>query len=155
MYSALLEKIHVKFPADGKSMTSKNLLKRIMQDWLPASDALLQMIVNHLPSPLVAQRYRVENLYSGPLDDAAANAIRYCKRDGPTMVYISKMVPTSEKGRFYAFGRVFSGCVSSGQEVRIQSESLTSGIYSAVPCAPALRVYSLLLFEYSCFMCRS
>merc|ERR1712126_78467 len=25
------------------------------------------------------------------------------------MIYISKMVPTSDKGRFYAFGRVFSG----------------------------------------------
>lgn len=28
------------------------------------------------------------------------------------MMYISKMVPTSDKGRFYAFGRVFSGRVS-------------------------------------------
>lgn len=27
------------------------------------------------------------------------------------MMYISKMVPTSDKGRFYAFGRVFSGRV--------------------------------------------
>jgi len=27
------------------------------------------------------------------------------------MMYISKMVPTSDKGRFYAFGRVFSGKV--------------------------------------------
>lgn len=25
-------------------------------------------------------------------------------------MYISKMVPTSDKGHFYAFGRVFSGC---------------------------------------------
>jgi hypothetical protein len=36
---------------------------------LPAADCLLEMIVHHLPSPLVAQKYRVENLYSGPLDD--------------------------------------------------------------------------------------
>lgn len=28
------------------------------------------------------------------------------------MMYISKMVPTSDKGRFYAFGRVFSGKVT-------------------------------------------
>lgn len=35
------------------------------------------------------------------------------------MVYISKMVKTSEKGRFYAFGRVFSGTVKSGMKVRI------------------------------------
>merc|ERR1712160_165410 len=39
---------------------------------------------------------------------------------GPLMMYISKMVPTSDKGRFYAFGRVFSGTIATGQKVRIQ-----------------------------------
>ena len=35
------------------------------------------------------------------------------------MMYVSKMVPTTDKGRFYAFGRVFSGVVSTGLNVRI------------------------------------
>lgn len=43
------------------------------------------------------------------------------------MVYISKMVPTSDKGRFYAFGRVFSGCVSTGLKVRIMGPNFTPG----------------------------
>lgn len=43
-----------------------------MRKWLPAGDALLQMIVIHLPSPVTAQRYRMEMLYEGPQDDAAA-----------------------------------------------------------------------------------
>merc|ERR1712227_697350 len=30
------------------------------------------------------------------------------------MLYVSKMVPTSDKGRFYAFGRVFAGTVKQG-----------------------------------------
>ena len=30
------------------------------------------------------------------------------------MIFISKMVPTNDKGRFYAFGRVFSGTVATG-----------------------------------------
>lgn len=34
-------------------------------------------------------------------------------------MYVSKMVPTSDKGRFYAFGRVFSGKVATGQKVHI------------------------------------
>lgn len=38
-------------------------MKRIMQTWLPAHEALLEMMIWHLPSPAVAQRYRVENLY--------------------------------------------------------------------------------------------
>merc|ERR1719343_673016 len=85
------------------------------------------MIVSKLPSPRVAQKYRVENLYEGPMDDAAANAIRECKADGPLMVFVSKMVPTSDKGRFYAFGRVFSGTIATGQKVRIQGSHYKPG----------------------------
>merc|ERR1712032_634634 len=61
----------------------------------------------------------VENLYEGPLDDEAANAIRACDPAGGLMMYVSKMVPTADKGRFHAFGRVFSGTIATGQKVRI------------------------------------
>merc|ERR1711964_686534 len=37
------------------------------------------------------------------------------------------MVPTSDKGRFYAFGRVFSGTVKSGIKVRIQGPNYIPG----------------------------
>ena len=67
----------------------------------------------HLPSPATAQIYRVENLYEGPLDDQYANAIRTCDGSGPLMLYVSKMIPASDKGRFFAFGRVFAGTVST------------------------------------------
>ena len=56
--------------------------KRVMQIWLPASDALLEMMIFHLPSPAKAQKYRVENLYVGPLGDFYANAIRNYDPEG-------------------------------------------------------------------------
>merc|ERR1719337_790043 len=80
-----------------------------------------------LPSPVTAQKYRTDNLYEGPSDDAAANAIRACDKDGGLMMYVSKMVPTSDKGRFYAFGRVFAGTISTGQKVRIQGPHYKPG----------------------------
>ncbi|CEI98572.1 ribosomal protein S5 domain 2-like protein [Rhizopus microsporus ATCC 52813] len=43
------------------------------------------------------------------------------------MLYVSKMVPTSDKGRFYAFGRVFSGTVRAGMKVRIQGPNYVPG----------------------------
>jgi len=43
------------------------------------------------------------------------------------MIFISKMVPTSDKGRFYAFGRVFAGTVSTGQKVRIMGPNYVPG----------------------------
>jgi elongation factor 2 len=127
VYLKMLEKLNTPIPKDAKDLMAKPLLKRVMQEWLPAGDALLEMIVNHLPSPKIAQKYRVENLYSGPMDDECAKAVRSCDRNGPLMMYVSKMVPTSEKGRFYAFGRVFSGVIATGQTVRIQGPDYVPG----------------------------
>jgi elongation factor 2 len=50
-----------------------------------------------------------------------------CDPNGPLMIYISKMVRSSEKGRFYAFGRVFSGTVRAGMKARIMGANYTPG----------------------------
>ncbi|KAG0210374.1 Elongation factor 2, partial [Mortierella sp. NVP41] len=110
----MLEKLDITLKNDEKEMEGKLLLKTVMKKFLPAGEALLEMIVIHLPSPVTAQKYRVENLYEGPQDDECAKGIAACDPNGPLMLYVSKMVPTSDKGRFYAFGRVFSGTVRAG-----------------------------------------
>uniref|UniRef100_A0A914UKA7 Elongation factor 2 n=1 Tax=Plectus sambesii TaxID=2011161 RepID=A0A914UKA7_9BILA len=123
----LLEKLNIKLAADEKDLEGKPLMKVMMRKWLPAGDTMLQMICIHLPSPVTAQKYRMEMLYEGPHDDEAAVAIKNCDPNGPLMMYISKMVPTSDKGRFYAFGRVFSGKVCTGMKARIQGANYTPG----------------------------
>ena len=119
VYTKMLEGVGVKLTAEDKLLQGRDLTRRCFQKWIMAADTLLDMIVTHLPSPKVAQVYRCLYLYEGPQDDVCAKGIRDCDPAGPLMIYISKMVPTSDKGRFYAFGRVFSGTVSSGQKVRI------------------------------------
>jgi len=123
MYKAL----SIDMKKDDLELRGKALLKRSMQRWLPAHDALLEMMVLHLPSPAKAQNYRYENLYTGPLDDKYAQAIKTCDGEGPLCMYVSKMVPTSDKGRFFAFGRVFSGTIRSGQKVRIMGPNYEFG----------------------------
>jgi elongation factor 2 len=123
----LLEKLNIKLSTDDKEKEGKQLLKIIMRTFLPAADALLEMMILHLPSPVTAQKYRAETLYEGPPDDEACIAIRDCDPKAPLMLYVSKMVPTSDKGRFYAFGRVFAGTVRSGLKVRIQGPNYTPG----------------------------
>lgn len=123
----MLGAVGVTLTKDDLELRQKPLLKRCMQKWLPAHDALLEMLVQHLPSPAAAQRYRVDSLYTGPLDDQWANSIRTCDPNGPLMMYISKMIPTPDKGRFYAFGRVFAGTVKTGQKVKIMGPNYVNG----------------------------
>jgi len=124
---ALADKLGIKLTAEDRELHEKLLLKTLMRKWMPAGDAMLQMIVIHLPSPVTAQRYRVELLYEGPMDDAVAVGVRECNPKGELCMYISKMVPTSDRGRFYAFGRVFSGTVATGQKVRIMGPNYIPG----------------------------
>jgi elongation factor 2 len=123
----LVEKLEIKLLPEERDLEGKALLKVIMRKFLPAGDSLLEMIVINLPSPQTAQRYRVETLYEGPMDDESAIGIRDCDPAGPLVLYVSKMVPTSDKGRFYAFGRVFSGTVRAGPKVRIQGPNYIPG----------------------------
>jgi elongation factor 2 len=125
--ATLLDKLAIKLSAEDRDKEGKQLLKVVMRTFLPAADALLEMMILHLPSPVTAQKYRAETLYEGPPDDEACIGIRDCDPKAPLMLYVSKMVPTSDKGRFYAFGRVFAGTVRSGLKVRIQGPNYTPG----------------------------
>jgi len=126
-YTKLINMVGVKLTTEEKQLTGKPLVKTVMRKWLSASDALLEMIVIHLPSPAMAQRYRVESLYEGPMDDAAAVSIRTCDKDGPLMLYISKMIPTPDNARFIAFGRVFAGTIRTGMKARIMGPNYIPG----------------------------
>lgn len=125
----LLDKLGVKEKMKHEELQQegKPLMKAVMRNWLPAGDTMFQMITVHLPSPVTAQKYRAENLYEGPLDDECCTAMKNCDPNGHLMMYISKMVPTSDKGRFYAFGRVFSGKIATGQKVRIMGPNFVPG----------------------------
>merc|ERR1719450_1355077 len=126
-YEVLLGKLNIKLTVEEKELEGKPLIKRIMQKWLPAGETMLQLITIHLPSPVTAQKYRAEMLYEGPTDDEAFLGIKNCDPSAPLMMYVSKMVPSSDKGRFFAFGRVFSGKVMTGMKARIMGPNFVPG----------------------------
>ena len=119
VFQPLLKKLGIELSSEDLELQGKYLLRKVMQKWINASEALIEMIILHLPSPKVSQKYRTLYLYQGPMDDECAKAMIECNPNGPVMMFISKMVPTSDNGRFYAFGRVFSGKVKPGEKVRI------------------------------------
>lgn len=123
----IMDTMQVKLTSEERELTDKKLMKIILQKWINAGDALLEMMVHHLPSPKKAQQYRAKYLYEGPEDDECCLGMKNCDQDAPLMMYVSKMVPTSDKGRFYAFGRVFSGKIAMGQKVRIMGPNYQPG----------------------------
>jgi len=123
----MLNSLNITLKSEEKELRLKALMKCVYQKWINAAEALLEMIIMKLPSPRKAQNYRAAYLYEGPIDDPCGQAIQKADQNGALMIFISKMVPTSDGGRFFAFGRVFSGTVSTGQKVRIMGPNYKPG----------------------------
>jgi elongation factor 2 len=65
----MLSGLNITLKADERNLQGKHLMKNIFQKWINAADALLEMIILKLPSPVKAQAYRAAYLYEGPNDD--------------------------------------------------------------------------------------
>lgn len=144
--SELLQKLEVHLSESESKLQGHKLLNAIMNHFLPLQTSVLDMAVIHLPSPKTAQQYRVEVLYEGPTQDETAAAIRKCDSSAPLVLFVSRAVPTSHHKSFYAFGRVFSGALKAGQEVRIQGKENTdlSNRRAEVPLATVDKVLSII-----------
>jgi elongation factor 2 len=127
VWEPIVKSIKVDLTTDDLELLGKHFLRKVMQKWINASEALLEMIILHLPSPRVAQKYRTLYLYEGPMDDECAKAMIACDPNGPLMMFISKLIPTNDSGRFYAFGRIFSGTMQVSKKVRILGPSYKVG----------------------------
>ncbi len=106
----------------------------------PLYIALLDMVVEHVPNPREAQKYRVPKLWSGDLESEIGKAMLECDPNGPTVICVSKVVVDPHAG-LVATGRIFSGTARPGEEVyllnardegRILQVSLYMGPYREI-----------------------
>eukprot|EP01080_Neovahlkampfia_damariscottae_P003794 gene3794-6955_t len=123
----LLSKIGIEITSEQKKLPEKILFMTIMQQFLPISDSISEMMVIHLPSAKISQALRFRDIYTGDLKDIYAKGIQSCDPQAPLMVYISKMVPSNEKSKYMAFGRVFSGTLKSNSKITILGKSYCPG----------------------------
>lgn len=59
----MLGTLNIQLSQQDREQVGKPLLKTVMRSWMDAADAILEMIVLHLPSPKEAQKYRYKYLY--------------------------------------------------------------------------------------------
>ncbi len=93
----------------------KGYYEELSRDF-PLHTALLDMIVEHVPNPKQAQKYRVPKLWKGDLNSEIGKAMLECDPEGPLVIAVSKVVADPHAG-FVATGRVFSGTARQGDDV--------------------------------------
>ncbi|CCU80047.1 U5 small nuclear ribonucleoprotein [Blumeria hordei DH14] len=101
---------------------AKVLLKLICGKFFGPSNGFVTMVVDHIPSPLAAARSKVERYYTGSLDSNIARSMISCDQDGPLVIQVSKLLNTSDAETFHSFGRILSGTVRPGMQVRVLGE---------------------------------
>ena len=82
----------------------------------PLHQVVLDMIIKHLPSPIEAQKYRLEKIWKGDLNSEIGKQMLSCDPNGRLAAIVTKVVPDPHVG-FVATARIFSGKVFKGKEV--------------------------------------
>ena len=105
---------------------AKALLKTVCEQFFGAAEGFVDMVVEHIPSPLDGGQKKLDRYYTGPSDTKTSAAIAKCDQDGPLVVQITKLFNTTDASSFYSFGRVMSGIAKAGQQVRVLGEGYTT-----------------------------
>jgi elongation factor 2 len=96
-----------------KNNDQKTLAKRS-----PIHEVVLDMVIDHLPSPKTAQKYRIPHIWRGDLESPLGKAMVECKEDAPLSLMITKIILDPHAGEV-AIGRMFSGKIQRGQELYV------------------------------------
>ncbi len=94
----------------------KNDKQKDLADKVPIHDVLLGMVVDHLPSPDVSQRYRVPSIWNGDIESVEGQGMINTDPDSPLAVMITNVSIDKHAGEI-ATGRVYGGTIEKGTEI--------------------------------------
>ena len=89
--------------------------------YFPVYNAILEMVVDHLPNPKEAQIYRIGKIWGGDLSSEIGKAMINCDPEGPLIICLSKV--QADKHSLVGTGRIFSGMCSMKEEVFLLREN--------------------------------
>jgi elongation factor 2 len=96
-----------------KDNDQKSLAKRS-----PIHEVVLDMVIDHLPPPNVAQKYRIPHIWRGDLTSSLGKSMVECNENGPLALMVTKIILDPHAGEV-AIGRMFSGKIQRGQELYV------------------------------------
>ncbi|HET7345045.1 MAG TPA: elongation factor EF-2 [Nitrososphaeraceae archaeon] len=124
----------------------------------PLHEAILGMVVQHHPPPHVAQKYRIPKIWPGDLNSEIGRSLLTCDENGPITMMVTTINVDPQAGRV-ATGRLFSGTIKDGDEVRlidakrlgkVQSVNIYMGnTREVVNMLPAGNIPALLGLDYA------
>ncbi len=106
-----------------------------LQEVAPIDEAVLTMIIDHLPSPHIAQRYRIPQIWHGDLNSPDGKAMLNTDASAGTNIVVFNIVYDPHSGDV-PVGRIFSGVAKKGIELHVSGSPGTQrlqqvGIYMA------------------------
>ncbi|MBT5924290.1 elongation factor EF-2, partial [Candidatus Woesearchaeota archaeon] len=82
----------------------------------PIHEVVLDIVTEHHPDPVEAQKYRIPKLWHGDLESTDGKSLISCDPKGRLFFIITKVVVDPQAGEIAA-GRLFSGTMNKGDEV--------------------------------------
>ncbi len=84
----------------------------------PLDEVILDMVVHHLPNPDEAQNERIEKIWRGDIESDLGQAMKASDVDGPLCMIVTDVIVDEQAG-VVSTGRIFSGSLEVGKEVRL------------------------------------
>jgi elongation factor 2 len=142
---------------DAYTSNDQNVIRSLAEK-APLHEAVLGMVVQHHPSPHVAQKYRIPKIWQGDLESEVGKSILMCDEKGPAVMMVTTINVDPQAGRI-ATGRLFSGTIKDGDEVylidakrsgKIQSVNIYMGsTREVVGMLPSGNIPALLGLDYA------
>ena len=100
---------------DAYTANDKEKVKELSKK-TPVHKVLLDMVIEHLPAPIEAQKYRIPIIWHGDVQTDIGKSLEACDVNGPLMLSITNIEIDPQAGEI-AVGRIFSGKIGKGQDV--------------------------------------
>ncbi|MFX1274919.1 MAG: GTP-binding protein [Promethearchaeota archaeon] len=100
-----------------------------LRDTLPLDESMLRMVVDHLPDPVTAAKYRIPHIWGGDLNSELGQALQKSDPNGPLYGMITKIFLDPKKNyQATLIGRVFSGTFDQTDSLYLIGGKVTSRV---------------------------